>query len=170
MKLMVEKLPDLRALYINQLRLLLSAEEQLEGGLKRMTEYARDSELKKSFEMQTSTNRIRRKHIEGIVSRATRKADSVKCKAVSALIDEAEDLIHEVTDAAVREAGLIAVEQKVCHYQIAAYGTARQFANALALQGDVQILDEIVRELSMADRSLSVISEQVNLAAARATH
>jgi ferritin-like metal-binding protein YciE len=170
MKLLVEKLPDLRALYVNQLRLALSAEEQLSNGVKRMIESAHDSELKSALESKISEITTRTKRVEGLVSQATGNTDSVKCKAMSALIDEAEDTIHEAADTAVRDAGLIGAAQKICHYQIATYGTARQFAHALALQADMQILDELVRELSTTNQSLTTIAEKLNLAAVRAAY
>ena len=167
MKLLIEKLPDLQALYLNQLRLLLSAEQQVADSLPRLIEKATDSHVKDVFKTQLGKIENRRKGIEAFVGRANPKVHPIGCKTMSSLIDEAEDIIQEADSSAVCDAGLLSTAHKILQYEEGSYGVVNQLAQALGLQGDAQILDESMRGIVETKIAVAGISQQVNRAALR---
>lgn len=168
MKLVIEKLPDLRALYVKQLRLLLSAEEQILGGLPRMMESATDSQLKGAFQSHLQETEVQAKRLRGILGQIAGEAEPLTCKSVQALIDEAEDMVQDSSHEAVRDAALIASAQRIEHYEIAAYGAVRHFAHVLGREADVEALNQTIHEEGHADHLLTSIAERVNPAARKA--
>ena len=91
--------------------------------------------------------------------------EAIKCKVLPALVTEAEDMIADATDAAVRDAALIAAAQRVEHYEIAIYGAVRQWAHILGEAEQVTTLDQTIREEGHADHLLTSISNRVNIEA-----
>jgi ferritin-like metal-binding protein YciE len=168
MKLIREQMKDLRALYINQVRLMLSAEQQIVRALPRMIEKSNDNELREAFRshLRETENHVTR--IEGILHHSTAETGEEKCKVVAALVDEAEEMIQDSADITVRDAALIAAAQRVEHYEIAAYGTLRHFAQVMGLEGDVEILNQTIQEEGHADHLLSAIADRINPAAQKA--
>jgi len=168
LKWLSEDFQNLRALYVNQLRVLLSAEEQIVRALPNMVNRANDVQLRQAFQSHLLETEDHIKRLEQILvaekssNSAVTSVEPVKCKAISMLVDEAEDLIVDARDAWVRDAALIAAAQRVEHYEIASYGTVRQWA---ILMGDMQaaeLLDKTLKEEGHADHLLSSISERVN--------
>lgn len=161
MKLVIEKLPDLRALYVRQLRLLLSAEEQILRGLPIMIEAATSSQLKQAFashlqETETHVTRLRE-----ILAQIAGEAEPIWCKVLAALVQEAEDLVQSCSHEAVRDAALISAGQRIEHYEIAAYGAVRHFAQVLGREREAEILDQTIHEEGHADHLLTTIAEHV---------
>jgi ferritin-like metal-binding protein YciE len=87
---------------------------------------------------------------------------------MAALITEGEDVIKDAADQSVRDAGIIAAAQKVEHYEIAAYGTVRNFAEILAKDSDASLLDQTLEEEKHADSILTGISDSANTQADKA--
>ena len=85
-----------------------------------------------------------------------------KCKAMSALVGECDDMIIDARDAWVRDAGLIMDAQRVEHYEMASYGTLRQWARVLGMGGAAELLDKTLQEEAHADHLLTSIAERVN--------
>lgn len=168
MKIMSEKLPDLQALYVKQLRILLSAEELILRGLPRMAETATDDELKQAFRNHLEETEQQASRLRTILELLPGDHDPLKCKTVSALIDEAEDMIEDSAHESVRDAALIAAAQRIEHYEIAAYGAVRHFARILKREQDVTLLSQTVEEEGAADHLLTRIAERVNPAARKA--
>src|ERR1700753_2168637 len=142
MKLVSEKQPDLQALYVKHLRVLLSAEEQILRGLPRMAEMATDSELIRAFRTHVLETEAHASRLRGILEHNPGETDLVKCKVMEALIAEAEDMIEDADHDSVRDAALIAAAQRVEHYEIAAYGTLRHFAHVLGRHDDAEVLSQ----------------------------
>jgi len=168
MKLVIEKLPDLRALYIRQLRLLLSAEEQIVRGLPIMIETAMDTQLKQAFQSHLQETEVHLTRLRNILETISGEAEPIKCKVLSALIDEVEDQVRSCSHHAVRDAALIAGAQRIEHYEIATYGALRHFAQVLGRTSDAETLNQTSHEEGHADHLLTSIAERVNPAAQQA--
>lgn len=168
MKFLSENLKNLRDLYINQLRMLVSTERQIVIALPTMIEKATGKELREALQahLQETENQVRR--VEEILNTAAGAVDPIKCKVLSALSAETEDLIQDAKDAAVRDVALIAAAQRVEHYEIAAYGAVRRWAQLLGEERAAQLLDMTIKEEGHADHVLTSIAERVNSDAMKA--
>jgi ferritin-like metal-binding protein YciE len=92
-----------------------------------------------------------------------------KCVGMEGLIEEGAELIEEDAEDAVRDAGLIGAAQRVEHYEIAGYGTARTLASRLGLDGVAKLLGKTLEEEKATDEALTEIAESsVNDVAASA--
>ncbi|HET6205992.1 MAG TPA: DUF892 family protein [Terracidiphilus sp.] len=174
MKIVSENFRDLRALYVNQLRTLLSAEEQMVRSLPDMANAANNEQLQEAFrthllETETHVKRLEEllAHMKG-VDHAVDSTGPVKCKAIHGLIAEAEDMTQDARYAHVKDAALIAAAQRIEHYEIAAYGTLRHFARVLGETHAADVLDMTIKEEGHADQLLSSIAERVNVDAKHA--
>ena len=168
MKFLIEKLPDLRALYIKQLRILLSAEELLVRGMPRMIDMASDSQLKQALQSHFEATELHAARLKSILIQITGEADPLMGKVLSSLLDEAEEMIRESGHESVRDAALIAAAQCIEHYEIASYGAAQHFARVLGREGDAARLNQTIREEGHSDHSLSDIAERINPTARKA--
>ena len=168
MKVVSENFKDLRALYVHELRMLLSAEEQLIRALPDMANAAVDEQLQQVFWSHQQETELHVKRLEDLLANLKRVDHSVssigpiKCKAMHALIEEVEDLIQDARDASVKDAALIAAAQRVEHYEIGAYGTVRQFAWVLGENSAAEVLDSTVKEEGQTDHLLTSIAERIN--------
>ena len=167
MKLVIEKLPDLRALYIRQLRLMLSAEEQIVRSLPILIETAVDTQLKQAFHSHLQETEIQAERLRSLLQNLAGAAEPIKCKVISALFDETEDQTQGCTHDSVRDAALIAGAQRILHYEIASYGALRHFAQMLGRAADAEHLDQSIHEEGHADHLLNTIADRVNPAAHR---
>jgi len=166
-KLVSEKLPDLKALYIKHLRTLLSTEEQAHVGLERLFEVAIDPQLKQVFQSDWRESEARVSRARDILRHATGGTDSLKCKVLHALMEEAEEMSRDSAHDSVRDAALIAAAQRIKHYEIALYGTAKRFAEILGLTWDAELLDRTLQEEQRADHLLTNVADHVNQSAAK---
>jgi len=162
MKFFSANIDSLRKLYINQLQMLLSTEQQITKALPKMIDKATDTQLRQAFQSHLQETQVHVTRLEDTLKRTTGNAESIKCKVLAALVDEAEDMIKDASDESVRDAALIAAAQRVEHYEIATYGAVRQFARILGEASDAQILDQTIREEGHADHLLTEIANRVN--------
>jgi ferritin-like metal-binding protein YciE len=159
---------NLRDLWINQLRVLLSAEEQIVRALPDMITHATDEQLRGAFQSHLQETEEHIKRLEQILAEQKRADAKVggtgpeKCKAIAALKVEAEDMFVDARDAWVRDAALISAAQRVEHYEIASYGTVRQWAMLLGETAAAELLDRTAKEEGHADHLLTEIAERVN--------
>lgn len=173
MKFLSENFKDLRPLFINQLRVLLSAEEQLVRALPSMIDHATDPELQAAFRAHLQETEVHVKRLEDLLATAKRldptieSTAPVKCKGIAALIEEADEMMQDARGTFVRDVALIAAAQRVEHYEIAAYGALRHFAQTLGESSAAEILDKTIHEEGHADHVLTAIAERVNLTARR---
>jgi ferritin-like metal-binding protein YciE len=173
MKFISENFKNLRALYLNQLRTLLSAEEQIVRALPNMVNMATDVELRDAFQSHLRESEVHVKRLENLLATAkstdpaAESASAVKCKGIAALIAEGDDMMLDARDAFVKDAALIAAAQRIEHYEIAAYGAIRQFARVLGESSAAEILDKTIKEEGHADHLLTTIAERVNMDASR---
>jgi ferritin-like metal-binding protein YciE len=161
------KLDSLRDLLIEELRDLYSAETQLVEALPKMAEAASSQELRSAFEHHLEQTREHVSRLKDIFEEIGEKSSGETCEAMKGLIKEGEILVKAEGDPDVRDAGLIGAAQRVEHYEIAGYGTARSLAQRL---GDRQVagtLQLTLNEEAEADKKLTSIAEsQVNVSAA----
>jgi len=168
MKFISANLDNLKKLYIDQLQHLHSAENQITKALPKMIEKASDPQLKQVLQTHLQETQGHVARLEQILQNSKGEVDSKKSKGMAALIAEGEDIITDASDEAVRDAGIIAAAQKVEHYEIAAYGTVRTFAEILGLDHDADLLDTTLEEEKHADVVLTQISDSANTRADKA--
>jgi ferritin-like metal-binding protein YciE len=161
------KLNSLRDLLFEELRDLYSAEMQLIDALPKMAEAATSRELKSAFKHHLEETRGQISRLENIFQQMGEKSSGETCEAMKGLIREGEVLVKAEGDPDVRDAGLIGAAQRVEHYEIAGYGTARSLARRLGENEMAETLQQTLNEEAEADKKLTSIAErQVNVSAA----
>jgi ferritin-like metal-binding protein YciE len=168
MKFFSANLDSLRKLYVDQLEQLYSAETQITKALPKMIDKATDGDLKNALQTHLQETEGHISRLERILNQAQGSVDSRKCKGIAALITEGEDVIKDTADESVRDAGIIAAAQKVEHYEMAAYGTVRTFAEILGNDEDAALLDQTLEEEKHADTILTGIADTANVKADKA--
>lgn len=168
MKFFSANLDSLRKLYFDQLQQLHSAETQITEALPKMIQSATEPQLKNALQTHLQETKGHVARLEQILNEGKGSVDSKKSKGMAALIAEGEDVIKDAADQSVRDAGIIAAAQKVEHYEIAAYGTVRNFAEILGKDSDATLLDQTLEEEKHADSMLTGISDTANTKADRA--
>ncbi|HEY2495582.1 MAG TPA: DUF892 family protein [Candidatus Angelobacter sp.] len=162
MKFFSANIESLRELYRNQLRMLLSTEQQITEALPKMIEKSTDVQLKQAFQSHLQETQVHVTRVQQLLANQPGGADPIKCKVTAALIVEAEDLIKDAKDESVRDAALIAAAQRVEHYEIAVYGAVRNWARILGESRDAEVLDKTIKEEGHADHLLTSIADRVN--------
>lgn len=157
---------DLRSLYIGQLQYLLSTETQIVKGLESMIEHAQDSQLKQAFQSHQQETEVQADRLKQILSELTGDDDDKKDPIMTALISSGVNIVRESSEGPVRDAGLIATAQKIEHYEMASYGSARDWATILGLSAHAQLLEKSLEEEKHADKLLTTISQRENTEAA----
>ena len=158
--------PSLRALYTAQLRYLLSTENQIVKGLPDMMDHADDQQLKDAFQSHLQETRIHAERLEQMIGELQEDVDDKKDPILSAIVGSGENITKETEVGPIRDAGLIATAQKVEHYEIASYGTARDWAMQLGLSSHAEMLQKTLDEEKHADKLLTSISQRANPEAA----
>ena len=154
-------------LYLNELRDLYSAEKQLLEALPKMAEAASSSQLEQAFAEHLDQTRGHVSRLGQIFDALGEEPSGETCKAMEGLIKEGEDYVKAGGDRDVRDAGLIGAAQRVEHYEIAGYGTARALALRLGESEAADKLQATLEEESEADLKLTEIAEsEVNPEAA----
>jgi len=159
------KVENLRELFIDELRDLYSAENQLTKALPKVAKAASDGELKKAIEHHLKETEGHVQRLEQIFERLKQSPKGKTCTGMEGLIAETDERISEGGDPDAIDAGLIADAQRVEHYEISAYGSARTFANLLGEKQMVQLLEATLKEEKAADAKLNSIAEEINVEA-----
>lgn len=157
------KLMTLKDLFHHELKDLYSAESQIEKALPKMIDAATDRELQTALSDHLKVTREQKKRIEKISEDLDFSPRGHKCRGMEGLIEEGSDLLKKNSDeidANVRDAGIIAAAQRIEHYEMAGYGTARTFAEKLGLHDVADVLQKTLDEEGEADRLLSRIAER----------
>jgi ferritin-like metal-binding protein YciE len=162
------KLDSLRNLFIEELRDLYSAEKQLVQALPKMAKGATSPELKQAFETHLGQTEEHVRRLEQIFQKMDVSSRGKKCKGMEGLIEEGSEMLEEDGEDVVIDAGLIGAAQRVEHYEIAGYGTARTLANHLGETEAARILQMTLDEEGETDKLLTRIAEKkVNVQAAQ---
>jgi ferritin-like metal-binding protein YciE len=163
----MSNLPNLHALLVDELRDLYYAEKQLVKAIPKLAKASSDPDLKSAF---LGHLRQTRGHVARLARAMKILGTPVKgttCHAILGLIKEGGKAIETEGPAPVRDANLIGAAQRVEHYEIAGYGTARAFAQSLGEHRVADLLTETLDEEGAADHKLTEISALVNQAALR---
>lgn len=160
------KLESLQDLFVEELRDLYSAETQLLKALPKMEKAAHAPELKAAFQTHLTETQGQVARLEQIFQALGEKPTGKTCKAMEGLVAEGSEMISENAAPAVKDAGLIGAAQRVEHYEIAGYGTARTFAQHLKNDLAAGLLQQTLREEEATDKKLTTLAESnVNLQA-----
>jgi ferritin-like metal-binding protein YciE len=160
---------SLDALLEEELKDIYDAEKQLTRALPKLAKKATSPELKEAFDEHLRQTEGHIERIERVFEELELPARGKKCVGMQNLIKEGEEMIGEAEDESTRDAVMIAAAQKVEHYEIAAYGTARTWASLLGYNDVASLLEQTLEEEKEADRKLTGIAEShVNMAAAEA--
>jgi ferritin-like metal-binding protein YciE len=162
MKFFSENIDSLRELYVNQLRTMLSTERQITDALPKMIDKATDQQLKQAFQSHLQETEVHVQRLEQILSKIGDETDDIDCKVLETMVDDTEDIIGDIDDDSVRDAALIASGQRVEHFEMASYGTLRNWAQILGESGHAQVLNQTLQEEEHADKLLTQISDKVN--------
>jgi len=147
------------ALFLEQLQDLYDAEQRLTEALPLMAGAANQPNLKNAFlnHLRETENHVRR--LEEVFQILGSTAKAKTCEAMKGLVAEGQEAIDAEGDADVKDAALIAAAQRVEHYEIAAYGTARTFALRLRNEGAARLLEQTLEEEKSADQILTDLAE-----------
>jgi ferritin-like metal-binding protein YciE len=159
MRLKSLKLNSLRDLFLEELRDLYNAEQQLIDGLPKMADAAKATDLKSVFNHHLEQTKQHASRLERVFAGIGEKASGETCEAMKGLIKEGELMIKAEGDPNVRDAGLIGAAQRVEHYEMAGYGTARTLARRLGEDEIARVLQQTLNEEGEADKKLTAIAE-----------
>lgn len=153
---------SLRQLYIDELRDLYNAETQLTKALPKMAKAASNRELREGFEEHLRQTSEQVSRLEQIFESLGEKPTGKKCLGMEGLVKEGAETMKEDYEESVMDAAIIGAAQRVEHYEIAAYGTVREFAQILGEDEHVSLLEETLEEEKQTDEKLTQIAEQIN--------
>ena len=159
------KLESLNKLFIHELKDLYDAEHQITSALPKMIEKCNVSELQEALQEHLDVTDEQIGRLERCFQLLNEKATRGNCRGMKGIIAEGSDLLSTGGEGAVLDAGIIASCQKVEHYEIAAYGAVRTYAELLGKHDIAQLLDQTLQEEKNADRALSAIARNVNIEA-----
>jgi len=160
------KAHSLKELFIEELRDLYDAENQLTKALPKMAEGSSSPELREAFEEHLEQTRNHVSRLEKVFAGLGEKPKAEKCKGMEGLIKEGSELLKEDDfDSEVKDAAIIGAAQKVEHYEIAGYGTVRTFAELLGEDEAVSLLEETLEEEKETDQKLTELADQINVEA-----
>ena len=163
------EMDSLRELYVDGLKDLWSAENQILKGLPRMIKAASHPQLKRAFTKHEAQTRMQVKRLERICKELGESPRGKKCVGMEGLIDEAKELLSEKPEPNVLDAGLISAAQHVEHYEMAGYGTARTWARLLGYENQAQLLQQTLDEEQATDLLLTdIATSQINVDAEEA--
>lgn len=152
-------LNTMQDLFIHELRDLMSAERQLTKALPKMAKAATNEQLVEALESHLEETKQQIERLEECFEILGVSSRGKKCKGMEGLIEEGSEAAKEPEDDNVRDAAIIGAAQRVEHYEMAGYGTARAFAERLGYDEVVALLDETLEEESAANEKLTEIAE-----------
>jgi ferritin-like metal-binding protein YciE len=155
----------LKELFVMELQDLYDAENQIIKALPKMIKATSSPELRSGLEAHLQETLEHPKRIQQILESMDEDVKGKKCKGMQGLLAEGSELLGEKLSDEVEDAGIIGAAQRVEHYEIAAYGTARSIAELLELDDAVSLLEQTLEEEKAADEKLTAVSESVNDAA-----
>lgn len=157
---------SLRELYVDHLRDLYDAENQLIKALPKMAKEATSDELRQGIEEHLEQTRGHAERLEQIFEQLGEKPKAKKCKGMQGVIEEGSEILKEDMEEDTKDAAIIAAAQRVEHYEIAGYGTARTYANLLDENEAADLLQQTLDEEKETDQKLTQLAEEINVEAA----
>src|SRR5437773_11000655 len=155
------KLDTLKTLYIDELRDLYNAENQLLKALPKMAKGASSEDLKDAFEKHLEQTKSHVERLEEVFQAIGEPPKGKTCKAMKGLIEEGSEILKEDGEESVIDAGIIVAAQNVEHYEIASYGSVRTFAELLGQKKAAELLQTTLDEESEANELLNGLAESI---------
>ncbi|HEV7513981.1 MAG TPA: ferritin-like domain-containing protein [Candidatus Acidoferrum sp.] len=155
----------LKELYIDELKDIYNAENQLVKALPKMAKTANSEELRTGFEEHLEQTRGHVQRLEQIFKELGEKPSGKKCKGMEGLLAEGQEIMGEDFEDDVMDAALISAAQRVEHYEIAAYGTVRTYAELLGEDTAAQLLEQTLEEEKETDQKLTDMAGEINVKA-----
>jgi ferritin-like metal-binding protein YciE len=155
------ELTSLKDLYLEQLQDLYSAEKQILKALPMMADRATNTELKVAFQEHEEQTREHTRRLEQVFESLGEPAKAQHCKGMEGLLKEGEEMMGMKGQPDVLDAGLITSAQRVEHYEIAAYGSVRSYAQRLGFRDQAELLQRTLDEEGKTDHRLTDIAEKV---------
>ncbi|MDX2080652.1 MAG: ferritin-like domain-containing protein [Terrimicrobiaceae bacterium] len=153
------KLNSLHDALVHELQDLYSAEKQLVQALPKMAKAATNEELSAAFEEHLEETKGQIERLDQVFEDLEATSRGHKCRAMEGLIEEGSEILKEEAAPEILDALLIGIAQKIEHYEIAGYGTARTFAQVLGLREVADTLQETLDEEAATDERLTEIAE-----------
>lgn len=154
------KYETLKDLFLDELRDIYDAENEIVKALPKMASAASSPELQNAFTHHLDQTKRHVTRVERIFEAMGEKPKAKKCDGVRGIIEEGEDLMGQKGNASVLDAGLIAGAQRVEHYEMAVYGSLRSWATRIGNTQAAPLLDETLSEEKEADQTLTRIADQ----------
>jgi ferritin-like metal-binding protein YciE len=159
------ELDSLKDLYVNELKDLYSAENQLLKAIPKMAKAATSKALKSGFERHLAQTEGHVKRLEQIFKKLGVSPNGKKCKAMEGLVAEGSEVISENAEPEVRDAALIAAAQRVEHYEMAGYGCVRTYAELLGDSQAAKTLQKTLDEEGATNEKLTGLAQKINVTA-----
>ncbi len=154
-----------RELYLDELKDLFSAENQLTKALPKMAKAASANKLRQAFEEHLEQTKDQVERLRQVFEMLGEKATGKKCLGMEGLVKEGTEIMGEDFEAEVMDAALISAAQRVEHYEIAAYGTVSAYADLLGESEQAFLLRETLEEEKETDKKLTELSKMINVEA-----
>ena len=157
----------LKHLYVEELKDLYSAENQLIKALPKMAKASTSEELRAGFEKHLGQTKEHVARLEQIFKGLGENPKGKNCKGMEGLIEEGGEIIEEGPQPEELDAGLISAAQRVEHYEIAGYGCVSTYAKLLGHTEAVLLLRQTLEEEKATDKKLTELASSINLEAAK---
>jgi ferritin-like metal-binding protein YciE len=158
---------NLNDLFLDTLKDIYFAEKQILKALPKMAKAAQSDQLRAAFEKHHSETEGQVERLERVFELIDKPARGKTCEAIQGLLDEGKEIMEEYKGTEALDAGMVAAAQVVEHYEIARYGTLKQWAQQLGIKDAVRLLDQTLQEERKTDEALTSLAEaSVNLEAA----
>jgi ferritin-like metal-binding protein YciE len=155
------KIETMEDLFLEQVEDLYDAEHRLVKALPKMAEASTSNSLRQAFESHLLETEGHVTRLETVFRTLGKDPKSHTCDAMKGLISEGDDVVSDIDPSSLRDAGLIAAANRVEHYEIAGYGSARTFADILGLTEAASLLEQTLQEEKKADQKLTQLAESM---------
>jgi len=152
----------LEELLVDELKDLYSAEKQIVRSLPKLAKAAASTELQEALLSHLEETKGQVERLEQIAELVGKKLTGKTCVGMQGVLEEGSEVVEETDKGTVRDAALIGASQRVEHYEIAGYGTARDFAKILGMNDVAELLEQTLQEEKAADKKLTSLSTAVN--------
>jgi len=153
---------SLKGLYVDELRDLYSAENQITKALPKMAKAATSDELREGFEEHLEQTKGQIERLQQIFEKLGEKPTGKKCMGMEGLLKEGAEVMGEDYEDAVMDAALISAAQRVEHYEMAGYGAVIAYAEVLGEDEAASLLKETLEEEKETDEKLTELSSRIN--------
>ena len=153
------KLNSLQDFYVTELRALFHTEQQIIKALPEMMDHAGSPDLRSALAQHMDHTRLHISRLEQIFQKLNQSPKGQKSKGIEGIINDGEDMIDNDAPPAVCDAALISAAQRIEHFEIAGYGTARTFARRLGFEDQAQLLNQTLQEEGETDKKLTHLAE-----------